>query len=264
MSEKNFGNHETRFVLKHVADGSEHTVLENGVHIRLANKDLSCTYMGPEFWQAIDDSKQSGAMHKYCKEKYVIYNCNLTGARINPESWTGLREIRGVEFRNVDFTKVTGLYNLHFTDCLFSCCTFDEVEFNAVRFNNCIFSCCNMGRSLFVVCNWYRTEIDRCNFRQARFGAYASINQCTLQANDGLLDAGFDRRGYRFLAMKDRTGEWVIKAGCRWLRLDDAYKHWKHWHVKRPYPREECLARVKMLETLMVIEDVYAKEIDNE
>jgi hypothetical protein len=52
-----------------------------------------------------------------------------------------------------------------------------------------------------------------------------------------LIDAGQDRRGYRFVA---RQGDpMMIAAGCRWLTIADAREHWAN--------NLECLGKVEMI-----------------
>lgn len=41
----------------------------------------------------------------------------------------------------------------------------------------------------------------------------------------GLIDAGQDSRGWRFIGCRFNGGVWVA-AGCRWLSLSDARSHW--------------------------------------
>lgn len=53
-----------------------------------------------------------------------------------------------------------------------------------------------------------------------------------------LIDAGQDRRGYRFVAVSHDDGI-RIAAGCRWFTLAEARKHWK--------TNAEALAKVEMI-----------------
>ena len=53
-------------------------------------------------------------------------------------------------------------------------------------------------------------------------GAY--LGSARLAGAD-LIDAGQDRRGFRFIGCRFDGGVWVA-AGCRWLSISDARAHW--------------------------------------
>lgn len=67
----------------------------------------------------------------------------------------------------------------------------------------------------------------------------------------GVVDAGSDDRGYRFLGFKFQ-GDWMIKAGCRWFTYNDAVSHWR----MRENP--DALARVETIMELAAKADAAA------
>ncbi|HEY2617481.1 MAG TPA: pentapeptide repeat-containing protein [Acetobacteraceae bacterium] len=94
-------------------------------------------------------------------------------------------------------------------------------------------------------------ELNGANFRQARLNDAtlddsslvnanfhgASMYNVTMRGSDidgarfthcyGVVDAGFDNRGYRFVGIwhpKEQT--WMVKAGCRWFTMEEAEEHW--------------------------------------
>jgi uncharacterized protein YjbI with pentapeptide repeats len=57
----------------------------------------------------------------------------------------------------------------------------------------------------------------------------SSLEEAIFDDCKGIVDAGIDPRGYRFIGVKtdaDQTGGWMIKAGCRWFTVDEAKEHW--------------------------------------
>jgi hypothetical protein len=64
-----------------------------------------------------------------------------------------------------------------------------------------------------------------------------------------LIDAGQDRRGYRFVgSLKD--GNVYVSAGCRYLALAEARRHWTAAHAGDVALRAECLAKVELIEAV--------------
>jgi hypothetical protein len=47
-----------------------------------------------------------------------------------------------------------------------------------------------------------------------------------LSIASGVIDAGFDPRGYRFIGVWDEKRGWMVKAGCRWFTMALAEEHW--------------------------------------
>ena len=54
---------------------------------------------------------------------------------------------------------------------------------------------------------------------------------------------GSDLRGYRFVGVRHEATTMVC-AGCRWLSLPAAERHWAERHSDEPELRAECLSLV--------------------
>ena len=69
---------------------------------------------------------------------------------------------------------------------------------------------------------------------------------------DNIIDAGEDRRGYRFFGAKEKETDLLrINAGCREnLTLEQANWHWSKAHANDPELAAECLAKVVLIETV--------------
>jgi len=53
----------------------------------------------------------------------------------------------------------------------------------------------------------------------------ANLSEANLRGAKACVDAGQDRRGYRFVGIHHADG-WRIAAGCRWFTLAEARAHW--------------------------------------
>jgi uncharacterized protein YjbI with pentapeptide repeats len=78
--------------------------------------------------------------------------------------------------------------------------------------------------------NLYCTDLNSVIVRGADFTG-ACLQDSNIEATDftgctGIIDAGTDPRGYRFVGVKQADGTWQVKAGCRWFTLDEAREHW--------------------------------------
>lgn len=73
---------------------------------------------------------------------------------------------------------------------------------------------------------------------------------CLVGANLGdtdLIDAGQDRRGFRFWAWRDNSGVVVYRGGCHtWTSIDDAIA-WYGDSYSSNGDRDECIARLTLL-----------------
>jgi hypothetical protein len=80
-------------------------------------------------------------------------------------------------------------------------------------------------------------------------GAYlagASLDGACI-GNAHLVDAGEDRRGFRFLAWKNEDGDINYRAGCHeWTDIDEAIG-WYGDSYKSTGDRAECIARLTLL-----------------
>ena len=62
------------------------------------------------------------------------------------------------------------------------------------------------------------------NLRSADL-ASANLASADLASATGIVCAGTDRRGYRFVGVLHVDG-WRVAAGCRWFTLPEAVAHW--------------------------------------
>ena len=73
-------------------------------------------------------------------------------------------------------------------------------------------------------------------------GAYmrgANLRGADLTHAVGIVCAGYDPRGYRFVGVRHDDG-WMVAAGCRWFTVPEAKEHWKG--------NRDALARVAVIE----------------
>ncbi len=74
----------------------------------------------------------------------------------------------------------------------------------------------------------------------------ADLSGANLSGAD-LIDAGQDKRGYRFIAQQHDDGFHVM-AGCRHFRsFNGARQHWQTSHKEQPALRAECLAKIDLI-----------------
>jgi len=66
-------------------------------------------------------------------------------------------------------------------------------------------------------------------------------------SGESVIDAGQDRRGYRFVAIRGEKDVMVL-AGCHWFTLAEAQKHWLGRHKDNKALRVECLAKVGLID----------------
>lgn len=155
------------------------------------------------------------------------------------------RKYSRMRFRNVVFA------NLSLDDALFACCVFEGCSFffctlNDTQFHECVFEKCDW-KSL----NWegHPIAIEGCEFLNSRIydcnssvdGGTCLINDTQFKntsvvhsfarwtdfyrGNEGVVDAGRDARGYRFMGYW-YANAWHIAAGCRWYDKEEALSHW--------------------------------------
>ena len=69
--------------------------------------------------------------------------------------------------------------------------------------------------------------------------SHANLSGANLSRATGVVDAGTDPRGYRFIGVRHDDG-WRIAAGCRWFTILEAKAHWKN--------NPDALARLNVIE----------------
>jgi len=63
-----------------------------------------------------------------------------------------------------------------------------------------------------------------------------------------MIDAGQDSRSYRFVAIRQDDIPYRVSAGCRWCTPEESLAHWAEAHADDLAQREECLAKVALIE----------------
>lgn len=72
--------------------------------------------------------------------------------------------------------------------------------------------------------NLYGADLRRSNLLGADLSK-AYLPNANLTGAIGVICAGTDRRGYRFVGVKHEDG-WRVAAGCRWFTIPEAIEHW--------------------------------------
>lgn len=89
-------------------------------------------------------------------------------------------------------------------------------DFTGAKFINADLSGCDLARA-----NFTDADLTGVNLRDAQ------IERAIFSGCVGLIDAGMDPRGYRFVGVIRDGALWRIKAGCRWYRPEHAIEHWR-------------------------------------
>ena len=76
----------------------------------------------------------------------------------------------------------------------------------------------------------------------------ADLRGANLSDAGGLVCCGYDRRGYRFVGVKQNDVPFRILAGCRWFTLKEAVDHWTRKNNR------DALARVRVAEAFFATE----------
>lgn len=101
-----------------------------------------------------------------------------------------------------------------------------KVDFSNVLLNDSFFSTCHM-----IGANFKGADIGNCSFMgcgmtDTRFDLVKNMPTASFELCEGVIDAGMDYRGYRFVAFHNNRNSYMINAGCRWYRRTDAIEHW--------------------------------------
>lgn len=69
----------------------------------------------------------------------------------------------------------------------------------------------------------------------------ANLDGANLGGATGIICAGYDPRGYRFLGVR-HADQWYVAAGCRWFTIPQAIAHWT------AQKNRDALARVGVIQ----------------
>ena len=81
-----------------------------------------------------------------------------------------------------------------------------------------------------------------CNFVGVDFST-TSLVYCVFLCCHGIVDAGYDDRGYHFFGVRGKTKGYRIAAGCRWFTYQEALQHWTDKN------NNDALARIMVIDT---------------
>jgi hypothetical protein len=85
----------------------------------------------------------------------------------------------------------------------------------------------------------------------------ANLSGADLGGAVGVIDAGHDSRGYRFVAVQQEDVPYRILAGCRWFTLAEA---WEHWGAPGVPSNPESVHRVLMIGEIAALKDWVSRE----
>lgn len=173
----------------------------------------------------------------------VAFEGSNAGERLSRRRYTYVR------FCNVIFSNAT-LDRCEFAFCVFEDCSFVQLYLaTKAVFDGCWFERCHINhvRACNEITQIYIKDgmfidsvINELQAYQGNSGSSSFLVEGTsfkntkvvtsfglayLYRNKGLVDAGMDKRGYRFLGVW-YADHWYVSAGCRWYPLPDAKEHW--------------------------------------
>jgi uncharacterized protein YjbI with pentapeptide repeats len=117
------------------------------------------------------------------------------------------RDLSGAKFAGGDFTNA----NLEHSKL-------NDADFTGAKL---------IGTTLYST-NLYGTIFKDADLTDADL-ADAALGTAIFTDCRGIVDAGTDPRGYRFIGVKrspEQGGGWMIQAGCRWFDRNEAEEHW--------------------------------------
>jgi uncharacterized protein YjbI with pentapeptide repeats len=130
----------------------------------------------------------------------------------------------GVDLTNGDFRK-QDLSGLVLSGAKFHACDFRETDLSDSNLAGA-----DLTDALLVDANLSCAALDHANFARANLTGAKLLDASTETADFtdciGIVDAGTDPRGYRFIGVKQSDGTWMVKAGCRWFTMSRAIEHW--------------------------------------
>jgi uncharacterized protein YjbI with pentapeptide repeats len=151
--------------------------------------------------------------------KWVEDKTNLAGGDFI-EANLGSKDLEGGLFAGADFSRAD-LSESVLTRC----------DFTGARFIGADLSGCTLDRADFT-----DADLTGVDLRDAQIES-AIFKGCT-----GLVDAGTDPRGYRFVGVKQDDSSWRVKAGCRWYGIKQAIQHWRY-----DENNEDAMERVQVI-----------------
>ena len=210
------------------------------------NLDLSHVYING--YHMFEQMRQKPGYQGFKLPEKMLHDCKINKARLKDLRFEN-NVFYGVDFTETNFTKVS------FIDCTFEQCNFKHAMFNDVLMKNSSFYECNFEFSF-----WHDTMPENTSFAGGSMQD-ADIKNALMNASTsfdsvkGVVEAGRDQRGYHFMAYYNSMAGWHVKAGCRWLTIAEAWLHWFKQHRDNENLRQECLARLALLEKMCRLHD---------
>ena len=179
----------------------------------------------------------------------------ITGYDFNSEDGRGFLIDLLAQWRKKNLTRVhimrcslpSDLLHVNLDRIYFTGCDFTGVVFHHGYMCDTIFKSCDLKNAIFNWSNLHGVKFSDCNFLNNSF-ARAGHKLLTVQFWNclGVLDAGQDARGYRFLAFRNETHGYMVSAGCHWMKRQDAIEHWYAGSytpslMKTNMPMDDCV-----------------------
>ncbi len=110
-----------------------------------------------------------------------------------------------------------------------------KVEFHGISLIEADLSSCDLNRADLRHCDCTGADFEESYLNETVLSGATLYNAIFAGADidgvvgialaAGIIDAGFDGRGYRFVGVNHDRG-WMVKAGCRWFTMQEAEDHW--------------------------------------
>lgn len=150
-----------------------------------------------------------GADLSYCDLSYrqlqraKLPEALFTGSNLRYSHWGGAKLTHCV-FQDVN----ARFANFHTTDLT-------GAEFMSANLTGSYMVKANLTNTQFVSANLRSVRLDGTTFRTVKLGSR------------GAIAAALRSDGYSFQLIDCADGKWRVLAGCRWLTLPEAWKHWE-------------------------------------
>jgi hypothetical protein len=162
-------------------------------------------------------------------------------------------------FTNMRFTKADVLENigrgLSLAHKVLSSLDLAGVSFDGISLKGADLTGCDLSRADLRHCDLSGANLEQASLNATDLGGARLFNAIMSEADidntlglclaAGVIDAGFDPRGYRFIGINHDDG-WRVKAGCRWFTMAEAERHWSRKE------NDDALARLNVIKATTV------------
>ena len=179
--------------------------------------------------------------------------CNLSGLDLSGVNFSSLKmNLSKINFRDATLYKArfayTNLIHADFEGANLEDANFYEADLRNTEFKDAVLYNANFENASLVYANLGGATLDNACFENANL-RHASLPEPggSISNADGIIDAGYDSRYYRFLGVRTRYGLYIV-AGCRYFfNIEKANAHWANRHMSDPELHNECLDKVKFI-----------------